>query len=204
MRPLLYLLFLSAAAQSIRAADPPQEHVSAAAILAELNFARQSPSAYAGLLLQNKPSFLRQEGVLNETVAFLRRTQPRPPLTLSPGLCQAAADHCRDQARGAMGHNGNDGSSPAARINRYGTPVQGWGENIAYGHRTAREIVLALIIDDGVRGRGHRKNIFNPAYHLAGAAYGQHARFGSVCDIDFASGYIEKAAVARVEITSPF
>jgi hypothetical protein len=56
---------------------------------------------------------------------------------------------------------------------------------------TAREIVLALIVDDGVRGRGHRKNIFNPTYNMAGAAYGSHARFGSVCSIDFASDYAE-------------
>ena len=68
---------------------------------------------------------------------------------------------------------------------------QGWAENIAYGHHTAREIVLALIVDDGVHRRGHRKNIFNPTYDMVGAAYGPHARFGSVCSIDFASGYAE-------------
>ena len=72
---------------------------------------------------------------------------------------------------------------------------QGWAENIAYGRHTAREIVLALIVDDGVRGRGHRKNIFNPTYNVAGAAYGSHARFGSVCSIDFASGCAENRLV---------
>jgi hypothetical protein len=72
---------------------------------------------------------------------------------------------------------------------------QGWAENIAYGRRTAREIVLALIVDDGVRGRGHRKNIFNPTYNVAGAAYGSHARLGSVCSIDLASGYAENGFV---------
>jgi hypothetical protein len=67
--------------------------------------------------------------------------------------------------------------------------------DIAYGRHTAREIVLALIVDDGVRDRGHRKNIFNPTYNVAGAAYGSHARFGSVCSIDFASGYAENRLV---------
>ena len=80
-------------------------------------------------------------------------------------------------------------------MSRYGVVSQGWAENIAYGCHTAREIVLALIVDDGVRGRGHRKNIFNPTYNMAGAAYGSHARFGSVCSIDFASGYAENRLV---------
>jgi uncharacterized protein YkwD len=133
---------------------------------------------------------------VGEAIRFLRDAQPRPPLALSPGLCRAAADHCRDQANGAMGHNGSDGSNPASRINRYGKWQGAWAENIAYGKRSARDIVLALIIDDGVRGRGHRKNIFNPNYNVAGAAYGSHARFGSVCDIDFAGAYQESALVS--------
>ena len=38
---------------------------------------------------------------------------------------------------------------------------------------------MALIVDDGVRGRDHSRNIFNPNYNAAGAAYGPHARYGS-------------------------
>jgi len=52
-------------------------------------------------------------------------------------------------------------------------------------------IVMALITDDGVRGRGHCRNIFNPNYNAAGAAYRLHARYGSVCSIGFASGYAQ-------------
>jgi uncharacterized protein YkwD len=46
---------------------------------------------------------------------------------------------------------------------------------------------MALIIDDGVRGRGHRRSIFNRNYDAIGAAYGPRARYGSVCSIDFVS-----------------
>ena len=84
-------------------------------------------------------------------------------------------------------------------MNRYGVWGSRWGENISYGRKSARDIVLALIIDDGLPARKHRKNIFNPTFNFAGAAYGAHARYGSVCNIDFAGSYVERdaALVAR-------
>jgi uncharacterized protein YkwD len=141
-------------------------------------------------------TFTRKCTLWTRRSAFWRNAQARPALGLSEGLCQAAADHCRDQAGGATGHTGSDRSSPGRRISRYGVWQGGCAENIAYGQRNAREIVLALIIDDGVRGRGHRKNFFNSTFNVAGAAYGRHARFGSVCDIDFAGAYLDNAYVS--------
>jgi uncharacterized protein YkwD len=209
--PLAYLLF----APLLFAADPSAapvvpDPVTAAAIIHEMNLARQNPPLYATFIEQTRQNYsgavyllpgnvrLRtHEGVraLDDAIQFLRRAKPQPPLALSPGLCLAAADHCREQAGGAMGHYGSHGSDPGNRISRYGALRQGWAENIAYGRHTAREIVLALVVDDGVRNRGHRKNIFNPTYNVAGAAYGPHARFGSVCSIDFAIGYTENRFV---------
>jgi len=87
-------------------------------------------------------------------------------------MCLAAADHCADQAGGLTGHGGGDQSSPVDRLSRYGIWAGLWGENIANGKTTARAIVLTLIIDDGRPGRPHRKNIFNPNFNYAGAAYG--------------------------------
>jgi uncharacterized protein YkwD len=209
--PLAFSLFaplLFAADPGSSAATP--DHVTAAAIIHEMNLARQNPALYATFVEQTRQNYsggvcllpgnvrLRtHEGLraLDEAIQFLRRAKPQPPLVLSPGLCLAAADHCREQAGGAIGHYSSNGSDPGNRISRYGVVSQGWAENIAYSRHTAREIVLALIVDDGVRGRGHRKNIFNPTYNVAGAACGPHARFGSICSIDFASGYAENRFV---------
>src|SRR2546421_6369191 len=204
--PIVYSLFatfLLAADPSSSAAVP--DHVTAAAIIHEMNLARQNPALYATLLEQTRQNYSggvcvlpgnvrmrTHEGgrALDDAIRFLHHARPQPSLALSPGLCLAAADHCREQAGGATGHYGSHGGDPGNRINRYGVVSQGWAENIAYGRHTAREIVLALIVDDGVR-RCHRKNIFNPTYDVVGAAYGPHARFGRVCSIDFASGYAE-------------
>jgi uncharacterized protein YkwD len=107
-------------------------------------------------------------------------------------MSRAAADHCVDQADGGFGHAGRDRSHAGERIARYGTVSGGWGENISYGKTSARDVVIALIIDDGLPARKHRKNIFNPSYNYAGAAFGRHARFRTVCSMDFAGGYAER------------
>jgi len=63
---------------------------------------------------------------------------------------------------------------------------------------------IALIIDDGQPGRKHRKNIFNSNFNYAGAAYGPHARFRSVCTTDFAGAYAEHGQVADTLVARNF
>jgi len=171
-----------------------------------MNVARQHPAVYARYLEELRPhlrgdflalpggAMLRiQEGIaaLNEAIRFLRRARPTGPLIFSRGISLAASEHVRDQAAGAFGHIGSDDSKPCDRMNRHGTWSALWGENISCGKATPRDVVIALIIDDGLRSRKHRKNIFNPAFNFAGAAFGSHARYRIVCSIDFAGGYVE-------------
>jgi uncharacterized protein YkwD len=187
--------------------------VSPSAVVRELNRARENPDAYAAGLEELRSSFqgkmlvvsghriCTREGVkaVDEAIRFLHSAKPLKPLVLSPGLSRSAADHCADLSGGHLGHRGSDGSNPGVRMNRYGTWSSLWGENLSFGKRTARDIVFQLIIDDGLSSRKHRKNIFNPRFNFAGAAYGTHASYGSVCSIDLAAGYTENGStlVAR-------
>jgi uncharacterized protein YkwD len=199
------------AAFPLFAAEKEGDSRSANAVIRELNLARQNPALYTTfiqelrsrmsgnlLILPGKTRIRTKEGTaaLDEAIRFLQRAQPLPPLAISRGMSRAAADHCADQAGGGFGHEGRDRSHAGERISRYGTFAGGWGENVSYGKASARDVVLALIIDDGQSARKHRKNIFNPSFSVAGAAFGSHARFGTVCSIDFAGGYAERGETA--------
>ncbi|HOZ72636.1 MAG TPA: CAP domain-containing protein [Spirochaetales bacterium] len=177
-------------------------------ILAELNLARTKPSAYIEVLKEYRThirgNYLERPGettvVLNEgvravdeAIAFLSRQTALPPLTPSAGLRRAAADHAADQGRtGQTGHAGSDRSTMKSRVERYGTWSRTIGENIAYGAETARDVVIQLIVDDGVASRGHRANIFNPGFLVVGIAFGAHPTYRTVCVQDFAGGYTER------------
>jgi len=181
--------------------------VTASSLVREMNLARQNPAQYATYIEELRSHFdgkyivypgrtrvLTKEGTraLDDAIRFLRHARPQAPLAFSPGMSRACADHCVDQIGGRMGHDGGDRSTPGMRISRYGQWGGGWGENLAYGETNARDIVMALIIDDGLPARKHRKNIFNPDFNVAGAAFGPHARLRTVCSIDFAGAYAER------------
>jgi uncharacterized protein YkwD len=208
---VLSLSLLQIADAGQRSATGTGNSVSAASVIKEMNLARTEPALYAGFLQEMRPHFngnilampgrtmLRTKegaGAVDEAISFLRSTPARAPLALSHGMCRGAADHCADQASGGFGHGGSDRSNPAERMSRYGSWSTLWGENVSYGKTTAREIVIALIIDDGLSGRKHRQNIFNPTFNYAGAAFGPHATYRTVCSIDFAGGYAEAGAEA--------
>jgi hypothetical protein len=202
--------FLGTGFAAPRTVAATHHSLSGAAVIREMNLARQHPDTYANYIAQMRDHFRgsilvlpggtlmrTHEGVaaIDEAIHFLRTACPLPPFVASPGMSLAAADHVSDQAKGDFGHDGSDRSDPAERLNRHGVWSGRWGENSSYGKSSARDIVIALIVDDGQRARKHRKNIFNEAFNYAGAAVGPHARYRTVCSIDFAAGYAERGAL---------
>lgn len=175
-------------------------------IILETNKMRSDPARYAEeyiaplaknydrriLRYPGDQPLLTKEGVsaLHECVRALKKQQPLPILYPSPGLTQAARDHVNDQSKtGKTGHTGGDRSGMRDRIERYGTWQVRIAENIAYGAKTARQIVIYLLIDDGVRDRGHRVNFLNPDFKVVGVAAGNHPQYGIMSVMDFAGGY---------------
>lgn len=177
------------------------------AVIAELNLARTKPREYAKLVeqwveyydgtlreLPDRIPVRTKEGVkaLHEAISFLERQSPMHALEPARGLAHGARDHVGDMGpSGATGHTGYDDSHVGDRVNRYGRWKGKVAENIAYGSEDPREIVMRLIIDDGVESRGHRKNIFDPEFHIVGVAMGYHDVFATMCVITFAADYLE-------------
>jgi len=128
----------------------------------------------------------------SELYDFLLAQSPVGLLYPSRGLSRAAADHARDQAQsGRTSHNGRDGSDPFTRISRYGRWSGTAAENIAYGKNDALRIILQLAIDDGIAGRGHRANLFNPDFSLSGVGIDTHPEYGHSCTMEYATAYEE-------------
>lgn len=167
----------------------------------ELNFARTKPHAYADELREYRSLFegnivylpgddigIRTvEGVraVDEAIAFMEKQQPLPPLADSAILAQAAHAHARDQGpQGSIGHTSSDGSRPGQRVVRHGGG-RFVSETISYGRASARDVVRQLIVDDGVKSRGHRWIIFQEEMRFVGSACGYHATFGAMCVSDY-------------------
>ena len=71
-------------------------------------------------------------------------------------------------------------------MRQFGYPFYGGAENIAYGKVNGLECIVSLIIDDGVKGRGHRKNVLAPAHRCTGVTFGAHPTFGCVTVLNYA------------------
>jgi hypothetical protein len=178
----------------------------APSVLETFNQLRANPSSFASILQERRkyfvgnllripgqPDLLTREGVipLDEAVQQIRSIRSAlSPVVLSEGLSRAAADHVLDTGGiGITSHTGTDGSTATKRIARYGTWSGGVSEVIDYGARDAPEVILNLLIDDGVANRGHRKSLLDPRWHYVGIACGPHSFLRTMCVIDFAAGF---------------
>ena len=138
---------------------------------------------------------------IDEAIDYLRRLAPLEPLNFSASLYKAANLQLDDLIlNSVLRHIGRDGSNLASRLKKFGTGGTIYAENITSLADTPRAIVLMMIIDDGVKNRIHRKNIFNPNFRVAGIAFGKNKTGRAFCVINFADRFFEtnpKSGVRR-------
>lgn len=109
---------------------------------------------------------------LKTLVDDLKKLKPLRILQPDRGIYAAAQKHAKDEEdhQWTLLHTGSDGSEPWDRIKKFSPRMMSTGENIAgsYPKPTARDILIQLLIDEGIPGYGHRRNLLDPQWtHMA-------------------------------------
>jgi uncharacterized protein YkwD len=112
----------------------------------------------------------------NSLISELNAMKPLKPLVFDSEMFELAKCWCVESGKsGAIGHNRK-------------TCKSGYnGECCSYGFSGALDIVMQLMIDNGVPGYGHRKIIFTPYYTKIGIKNGSHKVYSFCSVIDFKS-----------------
>ncbi len=178
------------------------------AVIDELNQARQNPLKFVGYLeeyrkamkgnilyLPNQNGTIMNEGatVIDDAISDLKKILKTDALVVSKGMFKAANLQLTDlKENSALSHKGKDGSDAEVRLFRFGMPGAIYAENISYKAATARDVVMNMILDDGLKNRPHRKNVFSPKFKKIGVACGISNQNDMICVAVFADTFAEK------------
>ena len=177
------------------------------AVLDEINLLRKNPQDYIKYLEEYKklfkgntvylPTYVRFEtsegtAAVDEAIEFLKTAPAAPLLSFSNGLNKAAAQQLADLIENSsLDHAAKDGSNLGARLAKYGAVGSKSGENISMFAELPRNMVLFMLVDDGVKSRMHRKNLLSPNFKVVGISYGKGKTGEGLCVLDFADSFNE-------------
>lgn len=186
--------------------DNGQYRSLARAVFDETNKMRANPVAFEGVLKDilkrmsgniyyplNRDNGIKTNegpGAVKEAIAVLGKQNSLPVLKWSEELAELAREHVIDTgSRGLTGHNSSTGKAFSERVSSVmaGDKFVFSSENLAYGYNNARDVVAQLIVDDGVPGRGHRKNMLKEQLNYTGVACGYHRQYGHMCAAIYAT-----------------
>lgn len=159
-------------------------------IMVSLNTLRTNPSsfipklrAYRDYMRSRTKNLSALDAAITEATARLSSVKALPAINTNGGLLLAAQDHAADITKNAvMGHTGSNTSTPVQRVKKH-SPITMIGEVVTYGFPTADLILASFIVDQDTPDRGHRENLLNAKYTMAGVAIGAHAKYGTACVI---------------------
>jgi uncharacterized protein YkwD len=181
-------------------------------LLTELNNLRSDPQSYISILENDKTYFNNNilyrpnqqpiqtyEGIsiYDEAISFLNsQSALNNKLQQSSHLNKAAKDlvNCIGP-RGLVTHEDSDGNFVSERVDKYTEWSEYCSECIVLGARNAQDVVVDLIIDDGVQGREHRNSLFDERAKFVGVSSGYHKEYGIVTVVVFTGMLREKGTV---------
>lgn len=158
------------------------------------NLARMYPAKFVRVELRNE----RESGYLSSLRNELNSMNPLPPLNAHQYASSAAKCWAQESGRrGMTGHNrvGCDDFKAG----------HAWGENCSYGKTTGRDIIVQLLIDEGISSLGHRRNCLSQYFNSVGVGYAPHNAYRYCCVMDFTDEAGENyiASVTTTSTTTP-
>jgi hypothetical protein len=111
----------------------------------------------------------------------LQQVRDLPMLLPEKDLYKVAREHA--SWSGKKGYEGHKGFKQ-----RYSPLMEKYievGENIYYGPYTPLEIVIQLLIDEGIEDLGHRKNLLSPKFNSIGVSIKPHKTYEYNCVMGF-------------------
>jgi len=140
------------------------------------NLARADGPLFAETLLKEYLILKGKKGnkYIKSLYKDLKKVHNLPMLVPRKDLYNVARDHATKS--GKKGYKGHKGFK-----NRYTPVLKSYMENIYYGLYTPDEIVLQLLIDEGVKDLGHRANLLSPKYNSIGVSIKPHKTYEYNC-----------------------
>jgi len=155
------------------------------AVLYYVNLVRINPKLFCTTFLQEYLD-LNNLDISNlyvaSLIATLNNSKSRNVLLADSHLFEMARFHaiCMGKS-GMVGHKDFE-----KRIKKYlKGKYDSTGENCSYGCRTAIDIFMSLLIDDGISSLGHRSNILTIDFTSVGISIQPHKKYGINCVMDF-------------------
>ena len=116
----------------------------------------------------------------------LKNSNKLTPLNYTDELFKFAKHHAKTTGKkGKTGHQSVSLKGYKARTKKLLKNYSVVGENIHYGQKQPKTIVLELLIDDGIKGVGHRKNILSSEYKYASVSIQPHKKYTFNTVIEF-------------------
>lgn len=156
-------------------------------VLLLMNLARIDGKAFAEKILKlfTITDNTTDNEYLKSLYADLKALPSLKPLKPFEKLCQSAAYHANDMgSKGQTGHDSSNGTKCFDRIKKYYDGGY-MAENCSYGFGDALNIVMQLLIDDGIASKGHRMSIISPNYKKVGLSIKPHKSYSYNCVQDF-------------------
>jgi len=151
-----------------------------------MNMARQNGPLFSESFLKTymQENQLENSSYIRSLRKDLKKASGLTPLFPEKDLTAIAQGHAlRSGEKGTTGHN----EFKKRFEPLMGDPYMHVGENCSYGYERAIDIVLSLLIDEGVKSLGHRNNILAPDFNSVGVAIRPHKSYRVNCVMDFGS-----------------